>query len=161
MSSVVLEKWASTGWENGVLGYPTTELFCGLPDGGCGQHFQGGSIYSTPAGGPVVVRTAIRDRWAAQGWERGPLGYPTSDTFCGLRDGGCGQHFQGGSVYRFASTPAVVVPTVFRDVWAAQGWENGQLGYPTGETFDYRGMLAQSFQGGTLVRLADGRVVRG
>ncbi|GAB4081152.1 hypothetical protein GCU67_06190 [Modestobacter muralis] len=161
VAGVVRDRWSATGWESGQLGYPTSELFCGLRDGGCGQHFQGGSIYWTPAGGPVVVTTAVRDRWAAQGWENGPLGYPTRDTFCGLRGNGCGQHFQGGSVYRSASTPTVVVPVVFRDAWAAQGWENGPLGYPTGETFDYRGMLAQSFQGGTLVRLADGRVVRG
>jgi uncharacterized protein with LGFP repeats len=215
LSSVVLDRWAATGWENGPLGYPTTELFCGLRDGGCGQHFQGGSIYRTPAGGAFVVGTvtrdrwaatgwengplgyptrdtfcglrdngcgqhfeggsiyrsattpatvvglATRDRWAAQGWENGELGYPTRDTFCGLRDDGCGQHFQGGSVYRSASTPVVVVPAVFWDAWGAQGWENGRLGYPTGETFPYRGTLAQSFQGGTLNRLADGRVVGG
>ena len=155
----VRDRWAATGWEHG-LGYPTRDTFCGLRSGGCGQHFQFGSIYWSPATGAIRVTGAVLDRWAATGWEFGTLGYPTTEMFCGLRDGGCGQHFQGGSVYRSVSTPAVVVPAVLRDAWASYGWEYGPLGYPTGEAFDYRGALVQTFQGGTLARLADGRVVR-
>ena len=37
------------------------------------------AAYWTPITGAHEVRGAIRDRWAALGWERGSLGYPVSD----------------------------------------------------------------------------------
>jgi hypothetical protein len=52
----------------------------GTPDGiGRYNHFQGGSIYWTTNTGPMMVRGAIRDVWASQGWEQGPFGYPVAD----------------------------------------------------------------------------------
>ncbi|MCZ2827416.1 hypothetical protein O2W14_01035 [Modestobacter sp. VKM Ac-2986] len=196
----VADRWAAQGWERGPLGYPTSSTFCGLRGGGCGQHFRGGSVYSTPAG-TFVVDGARRELWAAQGWENGALGYPTSGAFrtqswgdgqhfeggsiyasvgqtivvpdpirakwgslgwersvlntpttpafCGLRDGGCGQHFMGGSVYTSRSgTFTVMLP--FRDRWAAEGWENGRLGYPTSDKFEGLYTRGQAFQGGTV-----------
>jgi hypothetical protein len=74
--------WAATGWENGPLGYPVTSER-GTPDGvGRFNHFSnGGSVYWTPTTGAHPVYGAIRARWAALGWERGYLGYPTSGEF--------------------------------------------------------------------------------
>ena len=70
-------------------GYPVTdELAC--PDGrGRFTHFRTmallgdpeASIYWTPTTGAHELRGAIRAAWAAGGFERGPLGYPTSDEF--------------------------------------------------------------------------------
>jgi uncharacterized protein with LGFP repeats len=52
------------------------------PDGvGRYNHFERGSIYWTPKTGAYEVHGAIRDKWASLGWERGKLGYPTSDEF--------------------------------------------------------------------------------
>lgn len=65
-----------------AIGAPiTAEL--GTPDGrGRYNHFaNGASIYWTPETGAFVVMGAIRDAWTASGWERGPLGYPTSSEF--------------------------------------------------------------------------------
>jgi uncharacterized protein with LGFP repeats len=94
--------WMLQGWENGALGYPTSDPFCGLPGGGCGQHFQGGSIYWDGVSDMAVPVPAgpLRDRWAAQGWERGRLGYPTNYpyTYPYTAPGGVGQNFQGGSI---------------------------------------------------------------
>src|SRR3712207_7143508 len=53
--------------------------------------------------------TTLFRSWAAVGWETGALGYPVTDTVCGLAGGGCFQHFQGGSVYSSSSTPGSVV----------------------------------------------------
>ena len=91
-------RWAAQGWETGPLGYPVSDETCGLRGGGCFQQFQGGSVHFTPATGAQATWGAIRDRWAAQGWETGLLGYPVSGEICGLRGGGCFQQFQGGSV---------------------------------------------------------------
>ncbi|HEX3482358.1 MAG TPA: hypothetical protein VHT91_45390 [Kofleriaceae bacterium] len=50
------------------------------PDGvGKFNHFERGSIYWSPRTGPMMVRGTVRDRWAASGWELGPLGYPVQD----------------------------------------------------------------------------------
>ncbi|WP_147251501.1 reprolysin-like metallopeptidase [Blastococcus sp. TBT05-19] len=123
-------RWGQLGWENGGLGYPVGDQTCGLPDSGCFVHFQGGSVYSSAAAGAYEVLRPIRDRWAASGWERGPLGYPIAGNVCGLRDSGCFQHFQQGSVYTSASTGARLVDAASRAVWGSLGWENGPLGYP-------------------------------
>ncbi|GAB3358600.1 hypothetical protein [Modestobacter lapidis] len=134
VTGTIRDRWAAQGWEGGALGYPTTDAFCGLRDGGCGQHFAGGSIYTSAAGGARIVSGVLRNAWAAQGWEGGALGYPITDAFCGLRDGGCGQHFRGGSVYWSPASGARTVAGPIAARWAAQGWEWG-LGYPTTDAF--------------------------
>jgi uncharacterized protein with LGFP repeats len=128
------DRWAALGWENGSLGYPLTDTTCTLRDGGCFQHFQGGSLYATGSRARAyVTQGRTRDRWAASGWENGGLGFPTSDTVCGLRNGGCFQHFQSGSVYSSASTGARLIGVAVRDRWSGTGWENGRLGYPVSD----------------------------
>lgn len=70
-------------------GYPITDE-SPTPDGrGRFNHFRAMhlsdrpevSIYWTPQTGAHAVYGAIRDAWARGGWERGELGYPTSDEF--------------------------------------------------------------------------------
>ncbi|MFB9906410.1 PQQ-dependent sugar dehydrogenase [Allokutzneria oryzae] len=93
----IREAWERSGWELGPLGYPTTDEL-GTPDGiGRYNHFsKGGSIYWTYATGPHDIYGAIKDRWAALGWERSYLGYPTS----GEHDipGGRRNTFQNGKI---------------------------------------------------------------
>jgi len=72
--------WASMGWERSALGYPTTDR-ASTPDGrGWYQHFEGGSLYSTPTTGVQAVTGPARGEWARQGWERSALGYPVAST---------------------------------------------------------------------------------
>lgn len=61
------------------LGLPLTDEMVTPDQVGRFNHFERGSIYWTPRTGPMIVRGAVRDRWAASGWERGPLGYPVRD----------------------------------------------------------------------------------
>ncbi|MGY1662200.1 N-acetylmuramoyl-L-alanine amidase [Geodermatophilus sp. SYSU D00705] len=148
ISGPVRDRWAAAGWEAGVLGYPTTDVQS-LPGGGRFVHFQRGSIYWTPATGARLLTGAVRDRWAAAGWETGPLGYPTTDVTT-LAAGGAFAHFQGGSIYWTPATGARYLPTAIRDAWGATGWENGRLGYPTGDPEPTTGGTRQTFQGGTV-----------
>lgn len=93
-------KWGETGWDSGYLGFPVTDE-TGTPDGvGRYNHFDGGSIYWTPTTGAHVVIGAIRDQWARDGWERGPLGYPLTDELVTPGTDGRGRHsdFQGGTI---------------------------------------------------------------
>ena len=73
------------------------------------NHFYvNGSIYWHPNTGPMEVHGGIRSDWATQGWERRPLGYPTTDE----RTVGPSQwvsEFQNGVIY-FEGNGAV--PTV-------------------------------------------------
>ncbi|WP_346620024.1 reprolysin-like metallopeptidase [Blastococcus montanus] len=144
-------RWGALGWELGRYGFPVTDARCGLRDGGCLQHFQGGSIYWTPFAGARAVDGDIRARWGALGWELGYFGYPVTDARCGLRGGGCLQQFQGGSIYWTQSTGAQAVDGAIRSRWGQLGWENGYLGYPVqGAVRLPDGDASQRFQGGTL-----------
>lgn len=147
------QKWDSTGYERGILGYPTGQEYCGLVGNGCLQRFQRGSIYWS-ANGAYWTRGAIRDSWGANGWETGKLGYPTSDEQCWIA-GGCFQTFTGGSIYWSPSSGAWPVWGAIREYWAANGWEAGRFGYPTSaescvNSGTPQASCRQSFQKGTI-----------
>ncbi len=99
--------WRRLGSENGPLGYPITSE-TKAPDGhGRYNHFENGSVYWSSATGAREVRGAIRQHWAAQGWEAGPLGYPTSDEYA--VPGGRRSDFRGGSIVWTPATGAVTI----------------------------------------------------
>jgi hypothetical protein len=81
------------------------------------------------------------------------LGTATGAVTCGLKDGGCSQSFQGGDIHWSPASGAHATTGGIRTTWQANGAENGQLGYPTGEeTGGLRnGGVAQTFQGGAIV----------
>src|SRR5664279_1949374 len=98
--------------------------------GAIGQHFDGGSMYWSPATGAQEVHGAIRLEWASIGWERSVLGFPLTDEL-GTPDGvGRFNHFAGGSVYWTPATGAHEVHGAIRAEWAAIGWERSAIGYP-------------------------------
>lgn len=127
---LIRARWTSLGWEKSFLGYPLTdESKC--PDGiGRYNHFQGGSIYWSPATGAWEVHGAIRDKYAALGWEKSFLGYPlTNESTC--PDGvGKYNHFQGGSIYWSPASGAHEVHGAIKTHWASLGWEKSFLKYP-------------------------------
>jgi len=94
----IREKWASLDWERGPMGYPATDEQS-TPDGvGRYNHFtKAGSIYWTTATDAHGVWGEIRKRWAALGWERSYLRYPTSSEMD--VPGGRQNNFQGGYVF--------------------------------------------------------------
>ena len=81
---MIFAKWAAIGKTE--FGYPITDERVTSDGRGRYNHFRGmqypnrpeSSIYWTPQTGAHEIYGAIRDAWAKQGWERGPLGYPTS-----------------------------------------------------------------------------------
>jgi uncharacterized protein with LGFP repeats len=108
----ILAKYHALGGPASFLGYPTTDE-TGTPDGiGRYNHFngQGGwpaSIYWTPSTGAHEIHGAIRAKWASMSWERGPLGYPTSDEF-GVT-GGRRSNFQHGNITWIAAAGTLIV----------------------------------------------------
>ncbi|MBV9640156.1 MAG: LGFP repeat-containing protein [Mycobacteriaceae bacterium] len=73
----IYDRWQATGGPSGLLGAPTTPETSG--EGHTRYvRFNHGAIYWSPETGAAPVLGAIYDAWAAQGFERGPLGLPTS-----------------------------------------------------------------------------------
>jgi L,D-peptidoglycan transpeptidase YkuD (ErfK/YbiS/YcfS/YnhG family) len=150
LAGAIRSKWAAAGAQNGRLGYPTSDEGRGLRNGGAYQSFQGGRIHWSSVTGAHITRGAILSAWAVSGYERGLLGYPTSDEIGGLKDGGSYQTFQGGIIHWSPATGARVTRGAIRASWAAAGSEHGVLGYPTGNEYAFSAGAAQDFQGGTV-----------
>ncbi|URM86141.1 lysin A [Gordonia phage BiggityBass] len=77
----IFEAWAALGWESGALGYPVRDWAPIEAHGikGAVQAFQGGVLYvpdDQTALKPSVVTGLIGQRWAAEGYETGELGWP-------------------------------------------------------------------------------------
>jgi hypothetical protein len=89
--------WGKVGYEKGKLGYPVSKEICGLVKGGCYQRFQGGTIHYAPGVGAFATWGGIQAAWAAQGYEHGRLGYPTTNEFP-IGGGSVAQNYQGGRI---------------------------------------------------------------
>ncbi len=125
--------WMSRGAENGRFGYPVADEACGLPAGGCAQEFQHGRISWSERTGARLITGAVRDRYATLSDERGHMGYPITDTACGLVGGGCFQVFQYGWLYWSPATGAYAVKGGIGYTWLVNGAENGSLGFPVSD----------------------------
>lgn len=74
---VIYRHWQEIGGMTSVLGAPTSPEADGA-DGSRYATFAKGAMYWSAATGPQPVTGALYDAWAAQSFERGPLGLPTS-----------------------------------------------------------------------------------
>lgn len=148
----IYEKWKGLGEERGFLGYPRTRHASTADGVGRYNHFDGGSIYWSPRTGAREVHGGIRQKWSTTGWERGPLGYPTTDELRTPDGGGRFNHFQRGSIYWTPATNAQEIRGAIRDKWAATGWERGVLGYPVTDEywFNFVGSRTSRFQRGAI-----------
>ena len=147
-------KYNALGGASGFLGSPTIAVSI-CPDGqGFFRHFQGGSIYWSPTTDAHEIHGLIRDRWAAMGWERSFLGYPTTDETVGSDPQAKGRfnHFQGGSIYWHPEIGTRLVYGIIREKYLKLGAEGSFLGYPTTDelgTPDGRGRF-NHFQAGSI-----------
>ena len=145
-------KWASMGWERGILGYPTTDE-TGTPDGvGRYNDFSNsGSIYWTSNTGAWSIHGLIRDKYQALGGPSSVLGYPVTDE-TGTPDGvGRFNHFSNsGSIYWTPNTGAWSIHGRIRDKWASLGWERSCLRYPVSDEFGIPGGRQSNFQQGVI-----------
>ncbi|WP_330182554.1 hypothetical protein OHB26_02170 [Nocardia sp. NBC_01503] len=149
IGGAIRDKWRGVGAESGALKYPTTdEGATGKP--GRFQHFQGGSIYWSVGSGTHVVSGAIRDKYAAAGWENSPLGFPISDEAKTNKGDGRYQLFEGGAIYTSQKGGTRTIWGAIRDEWVRNGSENGRYGYPTSDEYDYKDGKAQQFVGGEI-----------
>jgi hypothetical protein len=134
----ILGKYLELGGDAGPLGYPKTDELPTVDGVGRLNHFERGSIYWHPHSGAHEVHGAIRDKWAALGWER--FGYPTCDEVDTVEKTGRVNHFKnlGGdgderSIYWTPAVGAFAIQGPIRQRWASLGWERSYLGFPTSD----------------------------
>ncbi|WP_433657254.1 hypothetical protein ACQPW1_37500 [Nocardia sp. CA-128927] len=130
----IRDKYNELGGPNSFLLWPTTNELTN-PDGfGKRSVFQNGPIYWSADSGAHPVANHFFAAWQRNGWEAGPLHYPTSDEIVNPDGIGRRQEFQGGTIY-WKLNEAHYVAGAIRDKWGETGWEGGWLGYPiTDET---------------------------
>ena len=114
-------------------GVPTQAMKCGLRDGGCFQKFKNGSVHWSKKSGAHFTRAGgtIQKKWGTGKWERGPLGYPTSEQVnFKYRSGAYYQNFQNGMIIHHKDTGTWILKGAIRTKWKALGWERGYSKLP-------------------------------
>lgn len=131
-TSAINAKFNEHGGSKGWLRKASTEVRQCPDKIGYYRHHAGGSIYYSPATGAHAVKGAIRKLWAEQGWERGDLGYPTTDEERGRNADGYGRYtiFQGGAIFWKLEFGAVQLDGAIWNKYRDTGAEVGPLGFP-------------------------------
>ena len=142
------DRWYAMGGSGSLLGLPVRDEVP-LVRGGAMTPFERGGMWWSPSTGTRWVIGAVLERYAATGWEAGPLGYPTTDEI--RLAGGAFSGFEGGAVYWSPATGAHWFDHATWQAWGRQGWETGRLGYPTGDrTEQPDGGALTAFRGGAV-----------
>lgn len=155
----ILDTWSALGWERSAVGYPATDELPTPVEQGAYNHFQGGSVYWSPATGAHEIRGAIREAWSRLGWENSHVGFPTTNELPTPDEPGAYNHLQGGSLYWSPATGAHEVHGAIRDRWAELGWENSALGFPTSDEYGIDGGRRSDFQNGSITWTPSGGAV--
>ncbi|GAB2652941.1 hypothetical protein GCM10027271_08960 [Saccharopolyspora gloriosae] len=153
--------WESKGWEIGYLGFPTKTTSVTADGAGAYNHFDGrddagASVYWSESTGAHSVQGEIRNAWAAQGWETGALGYPTTDELA-VADGSgrynefAGQDEEPGAAYWSWESGAHWLTGPILERWDQLDRQAGYLGYPTENPHAVDGGTQVDFQHGYVV----------
>ncbi|MCB9497611.1 MAG: hypothetical protein H6686_12060 [Fibrobacteria bacterium] len=162
------ELWKNQGWERGSLGYPLVDESPAplLPSAQI-QVFEGGCLVWHAEWGAHQLDHDMYMAWRAAGSES--FGIPFMDATPTPNQEGKFQHlrdldtpsFPEVSLYWSPGTGASAIHGAIREFWAAEGWENGPLGFPIGLSSPLaEGGRTQRFQNGVLVEDARGKVTR-
>ena len=141
-------RYSASGWTRGFLGFPTGDAGGLSVRGGRLQHFQNGYIYWSPATGAQAVFGGIRGYYAANQYERGFLGYPTSGEIAVPK--GVRQDFEGGKVFWSRGQVFATTNGGIQTYYEQKGGANSFLGLPTGKKTAWQGGYYQRFQGGMI-----------
>ena len=153
-ASQVINKYNQLGGENCWLGKAVSDVTV-IAKGNLLQEFENGKIYWHPDYGAWTVRNgAVNNRYAAQGYENGYLGFPRSDEIAIKKNNvqiGIWQQFEGGQMYWTSETSAWDIRygamfNRFQEI----GYENSHLGFPISTEVKIKDGVYQEFQKGRL-----------
>lgn len=152
----ILDEWGKQGFERGPAGYPMGPEVKTPSRDGAVQGFENGPFYYSQSTGVHRVQGLILGKYAQLGFENSPLGFPVAEEQP-LKDLGRYSRFEGGNIYWSPVSGAWAVRNgPILDAWRETGYENGKLGYPTGDEFPISDGVQQNFQGG-FITLRDGK----
>ena len=146
--------YAKLGYEKGKFGYPVSgEFKSGIAfDNTVYQQYQGGWITWAAPLGAHPISGAIGARWKAGQGKYGGFNAAQTDEMVGLKDGGAGQWFDGGTIYWSPKTGARAINGPIAGIWLQDGADKSRLGYPVTEQYATpNGGQAQTFQNGVIV----------
>ena len=149
----MLGAYGRARYEHGRYGYPLSNETPSA-NGGVYQIFQGGTAYWHPGSDSYFVHDAIMGTYGFYNWERGELGYPSSDETPSA-NGGVYQIFQGGTTYWSPRSGSHAVPLDLLAEYGNHGYERGHLGYPTSEPYWDGNRHKQNFEHGVLEKTND------
>lgn len=144
----IFEHWKSQGFENGIIGYPTSDVqpttgnvgrFATFAKVVAGKIISRGAIYWSPASSAHAVLGSISAKFAAMNYELGALGFPISDPqqtpdkhatfnlFAPVHGKALGAP---SAIYAHSTlgTWAILAPVYAS--WSSLGGPTGSLGYP-------------------------------
>lgn len=144
LQGAIYMAYASNGGFGGALGYPATDASSGGT-----QLFESGAAL---AGTPVqVVPAAVLTKWAALGYETGPLGTPASMATpfkSSMGSSGFSQVFGAGTIYAVTGSGSYVSSGLILTRYSALSGPAGALGAPTSDVFVSSGVSRQNFENG-------------
>ncbi|APT93399.1 hypothetical protein CPHO_11445 [Corynebacterium phocae] len=141
-------RYAEVGGPNSWLGFPKTNEQV-TPDGiGRYVHFEHGSIYWSPETGAWAIPGDMVAAWGKDGFENGPLGYPTGP----VKQVGEGyqQEFAGGLLTRNPDKSNTVVFGAIGAKYRELGGAASKLGFPTTGEMKINGGAFQKFDKGNI-----------
>ncbi|WP_165241149.1 LGFP repeat-containing protein [Corynebacterium lizhenjunii] len=158
----ILTQYNRLGGLTSWLLYPVEPQYQN-PDGrGLRQKFANGWIYWSPETGAHAVARHTAAVWAANGWEAGWMGYPTTgevslngNTNLEGELTGWVQQFQGGRIYRsqaFNGFHVASINGLILEKWLEMGGPDSPLGFPVAneaKTPDGQGRFS-AFQAGSI-----------
>lgn len=168
VSGAIKTAWNAQKSEKGALGFPKSDAKK-MPRNSkaTSQTFDGGMIVYSSKTKARVIKGSILKKWQSAGAEKSAMGLPTANEKCGLKDKGCSQKFEKGSIYYSSKSGARFMKTgAIQKAWAKTKYEKGVLGYPTSDINKLKkrsGATYQSFQKGIITHhsKAGARVLKG
>lgn len=122
---------------------------------GRAQDFQSGTAYWSPDTGAYALFGRIDARYAEMGGPESWLGFPKTTELATPNREGRFVHFENGSIYWTAKNGAFAIPGDMMGAWGENGWENGDLKFPTSQPKTVGDGLVQEFENGVLTRNPD------
>lgn len=139
--------WNALGGPRSGVGRPTTGEY--QLAHGRGRSYTNGQILNHNAIGPRAVQGSIHKLFGSLGYERGFLGWPTSDEYPIV--GGRAGNFQGGTVAWSPATGAREVHGAILAEWRRVGGTTSALRFPTSNEVAAGPGRMNTFQGGSVL----------
>ncbi len=144
----IREAWAKQNYEYGPLGLPIGEVT--TTNNITFQQYENGYILGNDKVGYHASYGKIREAWAKQSFESGPLGLPIGEVYYYAPSNITVQQYEHGFILGNDKVGYHASYGKIREAWAKQNYEFGKMGLPTGDVAEYNGIIFQTYEHGTI-----------